>query len=77
MQRAALLAMMAAMQPRAISRSNSNPSLMPGRGSPATGRHMSNNKYGHLTWKESRPENTELRHRNEAERARAREARTA
>ena len=34
------------------------------------------NKYGHLTWKESRPENTELRHRNEAERARAREART-
>lgn len=30
------------------------------------------NKYGHLTWKESRPENTELRHRNEAERAKQR-----
>jgi hypothetical protein len=32
------------------------------------------NKYGHLTWKESRPENTELRHRNEAERAAKRAA---
>jgi hypothetical protein len=29
------------------------------------------NKYGHLTWKESRPENTELRQRNEAARAEA------
>lgn len=42
---------------------------------PSGGRYMSNNKYGHLTWMESRPENTELRHRNEAGRARAREAR--
>jgi hypothetical protein len=32
------------------------------------------NKYGHLTWKESRPENTELRHRNEAAREAAKKA---
>lgn len=37
-------------------------------------RNRERNKYGHLTWKESRPENTELRHRNEAAREAARKS---
>lgn len=76
MQRSTLLlATMAAMTATgSVAKAHGNASVMPTVFAPSSGRHTSNNKYGHLTWKESRPENAELRHRNEAERARARKA---